>query len=84
MALAGQETAVDLGNGLSASIRLQDAGGYIDLNRSDPKLIEAAARFGGLGKAAEGLAQKIEKLRKEAMPPGSEPAAPAGKAFIAM
>lgn len=73
LALAGQEASVDLGNGLSATVRLQDAAGYIDLNRSDPKLIEEAARFSGLGKAAEGLAQKIEKLRKDAMPEGAEP-----------
>jgi type II secretory pathway component PulK len=92
IALAGGDASVDLGNGVTATVRLQDAGGYVDLNRSDPKLIEAVARFSGLGKAAEGLAEKIAKMRKDAEPrqtangtppsppqPGKPPAAPGGK-----
>lgn len=67
-ALAGSETEIDLGGGITATVRLRDAAAYVDLNRSDPKLIEAVARFSGLGKAAEGLAEKIEKLRKDATP----------------
>lgn len=66
--LAGGETKVDLGGGITASVRLRDAAGFVDLNRSDPKLIEAVARFSGLGKSAEGLADKITKLRKDAEP----------------
>ncbi len=67
-ALAGGETEIDLGGGVTATVKLRDAAAYVDLNRSDPKLIESVARFSGLGKAAEGLAEKIEKLRKEAEP----------------
>lgn len=67
--LAGDEAKVNLGGGITASVRLRDAAGFVDLNRSDPKLIEAVARFSGLGKAAEGLAEKIAKLRKDAEPP---------------
>lgn len=77
MFLAGAETAVDLGNGVAATVTLRDAAGYVDLNRSDPKLIEAVARFSGLGEeAAEGLADRIAELRKEATPetPGVPPA----------
>lgn len=77
MFLAGAETAVDLGNGVAATVTLRDAAGYVDLNRSDPKLIEAVARFSGLGEeAAEGLADRIAELRKEATPetPGAPPA----------
>ena len=61
--LDGEETSVDLGNGVSATFTLRDAAGYVDLNRSDPKLIEAVARFSGLGKEADGLADRITKLR---------------------
>lgn len=68
LSLAGEETTVDLGNGVSATVSLRDAGGYADLNRSDPKLIEAVARFSGLGPAADGLADRIAKLRKDATP----------------
>jgi type II secretory pathway component PulK len=85
-ALAGVETEVDLGGGVTATVRLRDAAGYVDLNRSDPKLIEAVARFSGLGKTAEGLAEKIAKLRKDAEPaqsatqpqPGNAKAPPVG------
>ena len=73
VALAGDESSVDLGNGMTATVRLRDAGGYIDLNRSDPKLIEEVARFSGMGKAAEGLADKITKLRKDAAPRQTAP-----------
>ena len=75
LALSGKSTPVDLGNGVTATISLRDAAGYIDLNRSDPKLIEQVARFSGMGKAAEGLADKITKLRKAATP-GQPAAAP--------
>lgn len=79
--LAGEETPVDLGNGITATVRLRDAAGYADLNRSDPKLIEAVARFAGLGKeGADGLAGRIEQLRKEAMP--EEPGTPPQKAPV--
>jgi general secretion pathway protein K len=74
--LSGAEMPVDLGNGLSATVTLRDAAGLADLNRSDPKLIEAVARFGGLGpKEADGLADRIAALRKEAAPdePGALP-----------
>lgn len=75
--LDGDETPVDLGNGVSATVKLRDAAGFVDLNRSDPKLIEQVARFSGLGgEAAEGLADRIAQLRKEAAPEpvGSPPA----------
>lgn len=68
--LDGKAVPVDLGNGVSASVSLRDAAGFADLNRSDPALIEAVARFSGLGKkASDGLAEKITKLRKDAAPP---------------
>ncbi len=66
--LAGDETSIDLGNGISATVTLRDAAGYVDLNRSDPKLIEAVARFSGLGKQADGLADRITKLRAAVEP----------------
>lgn len=75
--LDGAETPVDLGNGVTATVTLRDAAGFADLNRSDPKLIEAVARFSGLGQeAAEGLGDRIAELRKEASPetPGAPPA----------
>lgn len=69
MYLDGDETAVDLGGGVTATVKLRDAAGFVDLNRSDPKLIEAVARFSGLGReAAEGLADRITQLRKDAAP----------------
>lgn len=77
MFLDGAETPVDLGNGVTATVSLRDAAGFADLNRSDPKLIEEVARFSGLGQeAAEGLADRIAELRKEATPetPGAPPA----------
>lgn len=77
MFLDGSPTPVDLGNGVAATVTLRDAAGFADLNRSDPKLIEAVARFSGLGQeAAEGLADRIAELRKEASPetPGAPPA----------
>lgn len=78
LSLRGDEVPVDLGNGITATLRLRDAAGLADLNRSDPKLIEAVARFAGLGAdAAEGLASRIDKLRKEAAP--DEPGAPPPK-----
>lgn len=87
MLLDGEETPVDLGNGVSATVKLRDAAGYVDLNRSDPKLIEAVARFSGLGReAADGLADRIAELRKEASPepagapPAKAPAQPAANA----
>lgn len=87
MLLDGEETPVDLGNGLSATVKLRDAAGFADLNRSDPKLIEAVARFSGLGReAADGLADRIAELRKEATPepvggpPAKVPTQPAPKA----
>ena len=91
--LAGENLPVDLGNGITATVSLRDAAGFIDLNRSDPKLIEEVARFSGLGKAADGLAERIAKLRKAATPaaagqlaasplppvvPGASSAKPAG------
>jgi hypothetical protein len=84
--LDGDDTAVDLGGGVSATVRLRDAAGFIDLNRSDPKLIEAVARFSGLGReAADGLADRITQLRKDAAPepagtPPQKAPAPAGAA----
>ncbi|MCA3554453.1 type II secretion system protein GspK [Aestuariivirga sp.] len=74
----GDNEAVDLGNGVSATVSLRDAGGLADLNRSDPQLIEAVARSGGLGKAADGLAEKITELRKQAAP-GSDVGQPPAK-----
>ena len=76
LALDGEEMPVDLGNGVTATVTLRDAAGYADLNRSDPKLIEAVARFTGLpGDEADGLADRIAKLRKDAAPdqPGTQP-----------
>lgn len=65
----GGPTVLNLGDGISATVRIRDAAGLADLNRSDPGLIEAVAGFYGLGKSrADGLAQKILKLRKEAAP----------------
>ena len=76
--LAGDEVPVDLGNGVSATVALRDAAGLADLNRSDPKLIEGVARFAGLSKdESDGLAERIEQLRKEAAP--DEPGAPPPK-----
>lgn len=67
--LDGSEVPVDLGNGVSATVTLRDAAGLADLNRSDPKLIESVALMSGLGEEqAEGLAERITKLRKEAAP----------------
>ncbi|MCX7348359.1 MAG: hypothetical protein NTZ54_02170 [Alphaproteobacteria bacterium] len=93
LSLSGEEVPVDLGGGVSATVTLRDAAGYIDLNRSDPKLIEEVARFSGLGKAADGLAEKITKLRKAAAPeqaaaqpqptPPKQAAVPAGSAATA-
>lgn len=84
MLLDGNETPVDLGNGVTATVKLRDAAGFVDLNRSDPKLIEQVARFSGLGDdAAEGLADRIAQMRKEAAPepagtpPAKAPAKPA-------
>jgi general secretion pathway protein K len=81
--LDGDEISVDLGGGVSATVRLRDAAGFVDLNRSDPKLIEAVARFSGLGReAADGLADRITQLRKDAdpqptgTPPQKAPAPP--------
>ena len=81
--LDGDETSVDLGGGVTATVRLRDAAGFVDLNRSDPKLIEAVARFSGLGReAADGLADRITQLRKDAdpqpagTPPQKAPAPP--------
>ena len=83
--LSGDETPVDLGNGVMATVTLRDAAGLVDLNRSDPKLIEDVARFAGLGeKEADGLADRITQLRKEAAPdelgtpPQKAPAQPGG------
>lgn len=76
LSLRGEEMPVDLGNGVMATVTLRDAAGLADLNRSDPKIIESVARFAGLGKAeADGLADRIAKLRKEAAPdkPGAPP-----------
>lgn len=61
--LDGEAMPVDLGNGVSATVTLRDAAGYVDLNRTDPKIIEAVARFSGVGKSADGLADRITKLR---------------------
>lgn len=86
MYLDGDETAVDLGGGVTATVTLRDAAGFVDLNRSDPKLIEAVARFSGVGReAAEGLADRITQLRKEAAPepagtPPQKAPAPSGAA----
>lgn len=80
LSLDGSEAPVDLGNGVTATVTLRDAAGFADLNRSDPKIIEAVARFSGLGQeAAEGLADRIAQLRKDAAPetpgtPGTPPA----------
>ncbi|MCA3561119.1 MAG: hypothetical protein IOC82_08850 [Aestuariivirga sp.] len=68
LSFMGDNEPVNLGNGISAIVSLRDAGGLADLNRSDPQLIEAVARMGGLGKAADGLADKIAELRKQAAP----------------
>lgn len=79
LALNGEDMPVDLGNGVTATVTLRDAAGYVDLNRSDPKLIEAVARFAGLPKdESDGLADRITKLRKDAAP--DEPGAPPQKA----
>ncbi|MEI7599174.1 MAG: hypothetical protein WCJ41_07605 [Aestuariivirga sp.] len=83
LSLRGEEFPVDLGNGVMATVTLRDAAGLADLNRSDPKLIEAVARFAGLGNdEADGLADRIAKLRKEAAPdqPGTAQPKPPAKA----
>jgi general secretion pathway protein K len=88
--LDGDEMPVDLGGGVTATVRLRDAAGFIDLNRSDPKLIEAVARFSGLGReAADGLADRITQMRKDAAPepagtpPQKAPASPGAAARAA-
>ncbi|WP_421693553.1 hypothetical protein [Aestuariivirga sp.] len=66
----GTAKKVAAGGAVSAMISITDAAGLVDLNQSDPALIEALARSSGLPlKQVSGLAEKIVKLRKDAAPP---------------
>ncbi|MCB1379281.1 MAG: general secretion pathway protein GspK [Alphaproteobacteria bacterium] len=69
-----------IGGGLQVTIAIRDAAGLVDLNRADPKLIEAVAAAAGLpADQASSLAAKIAELRKAAAAqnPEATPQAPA-------
>ena len=69
LALDGSAVPLDIGNGISVTVRLQDAAGLADLNRSDPALIEAATAFSGVPKSrTQDLGARLTKLRKDATP----------------
>lgn len=69
LVFSGQERAVDLGKGITATVTLRDAAGYADLNRADPTLIEAVARYNGLGAVkSKNLADTVTTMRKAADP----------------
>lgn len=77
LSLDGTSMPLDLGDGVTVTVSLQDAAGLADLNRSDPALIEAVASFSGLPRSrTQDLAARITKLRKDAAPEaaGSQPA----------
>lgn len=84
LGLDGTAMPLDLGNGILTTVTLRDAAGLADLNRSEPKLVEAVATFSGLPRAkAETIAATLTKLRKDAEPAGTadtaqaRPASPA-------
>jgi general secretion pathway protein K len=75
----GDPLRLQVGEGQSVTVAIRDAAGLIDLNRSDPELIETLARLSGLDDpAVDGLAARIETLREQAKPKESAPD-PAGK-----
>ena len=62
----GAPVTLDLGGGIEAEVTIRDAAGLVDLNRTDPKLIDAML-MSGLGKAeAERISSRIAEWRKKA------------------
>lgn len=79
-------TPIDIptGTGGRATISIRDAAGFVDINQSDPALIEAMARDSGLSLGeVNGLAAKITKLRKDATPATAAATAPAAQVVAA-
>lgn len=74
----GEPVTLDIGQGILINASIRDAASYIDLNRSDPALIEALAEVMKLeGLPVKGLAGRIAKLREGARPGGDQPPAAA-------
>jgi hypothetical protein len=73
----GEPVTVDVGQGILISASIRDAASFIDLNRSDPELIEALAQLMKLdGPGVKDLASRIAKLREDAKPEKDKPAVP--------
>jgi hypothetical protein len=74
----GESVTLDVGQDVLISARIRDAASFIDLNRSDPELIEALAKLMKLdGQQVNGLAKRIAKLRDDATPEKDKPPAAA-------
>lgn len=78
----GEPVTLDVGQGILITASIRDAGSFLDLNRSDPAIIEAAARIAGLeGAEVNGLGGRIAGLREDAKPEDDKaPATAAAKA----
>lgn len=65
----GEPLTLDVGQGVLISASIRDTASFIDLNRSDPELIEALARRTKIDDPrVRGLAKRIARLREEATP----------------
>ena len=73
----GEPVTLDVGQGILISASIRDAASFVDLNRSDPELIEALAQVMKLdGPGVKDLASRIAKLREDAKPEKDKPAVP--------
>lgn len=73
----GAPVTLDVGQGILISASIRDAASFIDLNRSDPELIEALAQLTKLDSPGiKDLASRITKLREDAKPEKDKPAVP--------
>jgi len=76
----GGSVTLEVGQDVLISARIRDAASFIDLNRSDPELIEALAKLMKLdGQQVNGLAKRIAKLRDDAKPEAEKASDPAAQ-----
>ena len=72
--LGGAEVRADFGSGRIVEMRVMDAAGLVDLNRADPKLIEALLDRAGAGRSsAAAILDTLQKLRPQPEQQNAQP-----------
>lgn len=62
----GRPVTIDLGDGVTAEVTIRDAAGFVDLNRSDMKIVEAMLSASLTNAEAQTISARIADWRKKA------------------